>query len=196
MTDNTDSGAVSSPTSQEQKDAEQKRSATLAKATERLTQQADYAVLIDKAIASSLPELIGEHSLGEAVDTFVPLEAQVEALDKAVKSIKARMAYAREVSFPQRLDKEDMRNFTSKDTGHQVVRTARVYAAIPAANKPAAYEWLQENGYESLIQPTVNASALSAAAKELEENGKELPEEIFTVHIKDGISLRKGKLNG
>lgn len=45
--------------------------------------------------------------------------------------------------------------------------------------------------YGSLIQPTVNSSSLSALAKELMESGKDMPDDLFNVHTKDGVSITK-----
>lgn len=47
--------------------------------------------------------------------------------------------------------------------------------------------------YGSLIQETVNSSSLSSLAKELMEEGKEMPEKTFNIHAKDGVSITKAK---
>lgn len=193
MTANTTDTASSSPSPQEVKDEMERRAATMAKAIARIKDWVEYMGVVDRAVAGVLPEFIAQHPLGEAVDTFCDLEDQIDALDKEFKSLKARIAFAREVSFPTRLDAEDTRTFTSKDSGHRVTRTARIFASIVSAKVEQAYAWLRANDLGPLIKETVNSSSLSAAAKELMENGRELPEDIFTVHTKDGISITKSK---
>jgi hypothetical protein len=90
---------------------------------------------------------------------------------------------------PARLDAEECKTFNTDDS--RVTRTAKVYASIPGDKREAAYQWLRDNGYEGLIQETVNSSSLSGAAKEMMANGNELPEDLFSVHTKDGISITR-----
>lgn len=179
------------------KDAMEKRTATLVKAASRLSEQAEYLGRIDNAIAGCLPEFIAVHPLGEALDRFIELEAQVDAVDAAFKKIKERISFAREVSFPARMDAEESKTATSKDSGNRITRTARLFASILPSQDGStiarAYEWLRNNNLGSLIKETVNSSSLNAAAKELMENGHELPDDIFRVHMKDGVSITKGK---
>lgn len=175
------------------KDALEGRVAAVTKATIRTVEIADYVARITTVVGKTLPEMIAGNPLGQTLDNFIPLETAVEALDKKVSELKQQIAYAREVSFPARLDAEESRNFTSSDTGHQIIRTARVFASIVSEKLEDAYKWLRANELGPLIKETVNSSSLSGAAKELLENGKELPDDLFRVHTKDGVSIRKKK---
>jgi hypothetical protein len=59
-------------------------------------------------------------------------------------------------------------------------------------NKKAGFEWLRSNGHDGIIQETVNSSTLSAFAKDLLENdGFELPEDIFKVSTSPYTSITK-----
>lgn len=59
-------------------------------------------------------------------------------------------------------------------------------------DKEAGYQWLRDNGNASLIQETVNASSLAAFAKNMiEEEGKELPSDIFKTSIMTYTSITK-----
>lgn len=193
MDKSTDDTAPSRPSPQEEKDAIAKRSATITKATTRTDEIAGYLGRIDAAVASTLPEFISLHPMGQAVDDFTTLEDAVTKLDKAVSSIKARISYAREVSFPARMDAEESKTFTSADSGNRITRTARIFASIIPEQIDAAYQWLRDNELASLIKETVNSSSLSGAAKEALENGKELPDDYFRVHTKDSVSITRGK---
>lgn len=179
--------------SAQEKDELNARSAAVAKATERLLQQADYMEKIAGVVTKTLPDFIAKNPLGQSVDMFVALEESMYAVDEQLKAVKAAIANAREVSFPARLDAEDCRTTTSKDTGHRMTRTARIFASIVASKTEAAYQWLRDNNLGALIKPTVNSSSLSAAAKEALENGTEFPDDIFTIHTKDSVSITKGK---
>lgn len=140
-------------------------------------------------LGQTLPVYIAEQPLGIAVDGLSTLDKSVAALEKALSEVKAKLAFAKEVSMPQRMDAEAVKTFNTDN--FRVTRTARVFASITAEQIENAYDWLRKNGYESLIKETVNSSSLSAAAKELMQEGEELPEEFFKVHMKDGISITK-----
>lgn len=166
------------------------RSATIAKVIERTLEAIERLDLIQKALGSVLPDLIAKHALGEATDVLMDLGSTggiAERLTKAVSDFNARIAYAKEVSMPARLDDEECQTFNTERA--RVTRTARTYASIVNEQKEAAFLWLRENGLEALIQETVNASSLSGAAKERMAEGHELPEDLFKVHIKDSVSL-------
>lgn len=65
-------------------------------------------------------------------------------------------------------------------------------ASIKKGQREAAYEWLVKNGLKDLITPTVNASSLSATARKMqEEENKELPEDLFNVHMMPTTSVTK-----
>lgn len=228
-------------------------SATIIKATGRLKEQATYLDKIDEVLGKSLAFFVAENPLGQVVDLVVDWETQVDAVDTALKAIKAKVALCREVMLPERLDADETRTHTSLNSGHRMSRTTRILAGVRAGEKEAAMEWLRKpvfyedptpaqqkviddlrqrivNGeeisasefpvlqpkmpwvrndageivlsdtwndeapdYGSLIQETINASSLSALAKELRETGALLPSEIFNVHEKDGVSITKGK---
>lgn len=177
----------------QERDIIEKRAATIIKATERLHQQADYMGKIAAVVESTLPEFVAGNPLGQSVDLFLALEDQAYEVENRLKLVKKALEQARTESFPARLDAEDCKTTTSKDTGNRMTRTARLYASIVSAKVDAAHQWLKDNGLGSLIKPTVNASSLSAAAKEALENGREFPDDIFTIHIKDSVSITRGK---
>lgn len=169
------------------------RLATLDKSITRVVEMTEYMGRIDTVIAKALPEFIQAHPIGQVVDNFVRLEDAVEAFDAKWKEVKSRIDYAREVSFPARLDNDETKTFTSADSGHRVSRTSRIFASILPGLQEKAFDWLRSHELGSLIKPTVNSSSLSGAAKELMENGSELPDDIFRLHTKDGISITRKK---
>lgn len=180
-----------------EKDAAEFRSNTMIKATQRLSEQADYLGRIDDALDKVLSQFVATHPLGEVLDKIVNWEDEVNRVEDRLKAIKARVSYVREVSFPARLDADETQTTTSKETGNRVTRTARIFASIisdtTGETLKKAYEWLRSNELGALIKETVNSSSLSGAAKELMENGKELPDDLFKVHTKDGVSITRGK---
>lgn len=179
--------------SAQERDIVEGRAAAITKATERLTQQADYLGKIAGVVQATLPEFVAGNPLGQSIDLFVSLEEQIYEVENQLKLLKRAAEQARTESFPARLDAEDCKTTTSKDTGHRMTRTARIFASIVASKTEVAYQWLRDNNLGSLIKPTVNSSSLSAAAKEALESGIEFPEDIFSIHIKDAVSITKGK---
>lgn len=161
--------------------------------TERLTLISRVVVGVDqdgnKLSSGGLPELIADNPLGQAVDVVAAFDDVVTKLEKATSEIKQRLAYAREVAMPTRMDDEECKTFNTDD--FRVTRMARLYASIPSDKQEAAYQWLRDNGLEALIKETVNASSLSGAAKEIMEKGEELPEDLFSTHTKDSISITR-----
>jgi hypothetical protein len=138
--------------------------------------------------AGGLPELIAANPIGQAVDVIASFDGCIRELEEAVSDIKSKLAYAKEVSMPARMDSEECKTFNTED--YRVTRTAKFFASI-GEDQAAAYQWLRGNGYEALIKETVNSSALSGAAKEMMEQGLELPEDLFRTYSKDNISITK-----
>lgn len=196
MNETTSDPSPSSPSPQEVKDAIARRTATVAKATTRVEEITGYLGLIDKAVAGTLPEFVALHPMGQAIDDFAKLEDACDALEKAVKLVASRISYAREVSFPARMDAEESKTFTA-ESGNRMTRTIRLFASIVSDTTgetlKKAYAYLRENELGSLIKETVNSSSLSGAVKEAMENGREFPEELFKVHMKDGVSITRKK---
>lgn len=77
--------------------------------------------------------------------------------------------------------------------GYRVTISEVIRASIPAETKGAAYNWLQENNLGDLITSTVNASSLSATARALLVEGKELPAPLFKTAILPQVSMTKLK---
>jgi len=61
-------------------------------------------------------------------------------------------------------------------------------------DKDAGLNWLRANGHEGIIIETVNSSTLSAFAKsQLEEEGVDLPDDIFKIGTSPYTSITKVK---
>jgi hypothetical protein len=60
-------------------------------------------------------------------------------------------------------------------------------------DKAAGFEWLRQHGHGGVIQETVNAQTLGALAKELNNDGTELPAPTFTTNIMTYTSVTKVK---
>lgn len=195
MTSNTENAEVSSTApaqNEESAEAKAARVDLIKKAVARIDEVSDRVDMITRAMTGAIPELIKNHSLGEIIDTFTTFEDAADRVGKSVIALAKIVSYAREVSLPERLDGDEIKTFTA-DSGDRMTRTSRIFASIVPGQKDDAFAWLRENDYQALIQETVNSSSLSAAAKELIENGMELPDHLFNSHYKDGVSITRKK---
>ena len=175
------------------KDAFDIRTAALDKATTRLVEMASYLEKIADVSGKVLPTFIGVHPLGQVLDRTVAFEDAAQLVEAKLKVLLGQITFTREVALPTRMDDEEQQTCTSSETGHRMSRTARVFASILPGLTDNAFKWLRDNNYGSLIKETVNSSSLSGAAKELLANGKELPDDTFRTHTKDGVSITRKK---
>lgn len=76
---------------------------------------------------------------------------------------------------------------------YRVTSTTKLRASIPAAKRDEAYTWLRDNKMGPLITESVNAETLSAAARAMADDNKELPEDIFTTYYQYGVSVTRVK---
>lgn len=78
--------------------------------------------------------------------------------------------------------------------GYRIGVSYRTLASIKEGMRDKAFLWLRTNGLGDLITSTVNASTLSAAAKHcLEEDNKDLPDDLFNVVIQPNTSVTATK---
>jgi hypothetical protein len=180
-----------------------KRLSTVHKSIKYLEDMVERVEMVERALGSVLPDVLKERPLGEAVDLVSALHDALKRLtgdDGVLAGVKKRVNYVKEVTMPERFDAEQVKTFNTDRW--RVTKTTKLMASINGqagvypdghefAGQPLAYGWLRDHDYGSLIKPTVNASSLSAAAKELVENGMELPEEMFRVHTQISISITK-----
>jgi len=101
-------------------------------------------------------------------------DAQTEALSATNK----RLDEIRLKLIPDAMSDADIRTVTFDGLG-RVQLAMDLYATI--VDKEAGYAWLEENGYDGLIQPYVQPSTLKSAFKKAMKDGQEFPPELFTV---------------
>ena len=91
---------------------------------------------------------------------------------------------------PDVMRAHNIRNITVEGVGRVTLGT-RWSASM--TDKPSGFEWLRGNGHGGVIQETVNAQTLGALAKEMNEEGTELPAPTFTTNIMTYTSITKVK---
>lgn len=91
---------------------------------------------------------------------------------------------------PDVLRANNIRTITVEGVGRVSLGT-RWSASMP--DKGAGFEWLRANNHGGVIQETVNAQTLGALAKELNNEGIELPAPTFVTNIMTYTSITKVK---
>jgi hypothetical protein len=134
----------------------------------------DHAEWLTKEADSLATALRYFHRLGEMLD-------RIETARKRLSDTERALSYE---LIPAQMQAAGVSSITDAELGRRFGTSTRFSASILPETKPQAYDWLKDNGYENLIQPTVNSSALSAVAKSMiETDGVELPPELFKTSL-------------
>lgn len=164
--------------------------ASLVKALPTAVMILKHAAEIAKLLTPLRKELEAsrKHGAVQMARSFVVLHRMMERLDETLKPLThdsaenpGLFAEYKKKLLPEVFEVEGVPSIPLAE-GFRVSVGYKYYASITKGSKDAAYQWLRENNLPDIIQPTVNASSLSAAAKDLIENKNiDMPEDLFTV---------------
>lgn len=84
----------------------------------------------------------------------------------------------RKVHIPNKMEDLGMESARIKGVG-TISLSADAYCTVPAGNRAQVQQWLAENGFESLITNTVNASTFKAFIKEQIMEGNDTPDDLI-----------------
>ena len=121
---------------------------------------------------------------------FVHVRDQTRELEAVIKQFKSLQTQMAQVMVPEMFEEQGIKSFTL-DSGHRVTTSVGMRASIKAGMKDDAYQWLRDHNLQDLILETVNASSLAATAREMQEEGEELDEDLFNVQIYNNTSVTK-----
>lgn len=152
--ENMTAAAGSTPSPQEDKDRAEFRRSMVEKATARIKEIGGYLGRINDVVGSVLPELAAKHTFGEAVDLFVLLENETLEAAAQIQELAGHLAKAREVSFPARMDADEVPS-SKTSTGHRIVRSTKIFASMKSdVSIPdggvVTLEWLRERELDEL----------------------------------------------
>lgn len=119
-------------------------------------------------------------SIVQLATEYRALKDEKEEIESVLKTINIRLEIIAKQELPAAMDDEGVSNITVEGVGKVYLR-GEVYVSILADNREAAYQWLRDTGRGSLIQDTVNASSLKAAAKQWLKDGDSIPEDLIRV---------------
>lgn len=152
-------------------------------------------------LCSALSKVAGEirgetNAVVESTD-HIAIIKHYDSLRQATALIKESREVLQQVEeklsreqVPDAMRAHNVRTITIEGVGRVSLGT-RWSASMP--DKQAGFEWLRANEHGGVIQETVNAQTLGALARELNEEGMELPQPTFTTNIMTYTSITKVK---
>lgn len=101
--------------------------------------------------------MISLNEMSALARALLDAESKTKDAEQALKDAKERERLIREETIPSAMQELGLESLVL-DTGQKLKVQQEVYASIPAANKQAAYRWLNDNGFGGLIKVEVDAS--------------------------------------
>lgn len=152
-----------------------------------------------REISQELPALLSQIAANLLESGDLPAVDQIrrfkfisdvyDEFSEAKKQLNAIYDQQSREAIPEVMRREGIKTVNVEGVG-RVSLTNRYSCTM--LDKNLGFNWLTANGAESLITSTVNSSSLSAFAKtKLEEEGVELPPEIFKVGVMTYTSITK-----
>jgi hypothetical protein len=140
------------------------------------------------------PQLVQAESMEPVAfaRAFVNLRDLKDRIDAAQKKVSGLYEEWKTVKVPEKFEQNGIPNI-NLDEGFRVGVSHRVFASVNKDKKDAAYAWLRENDLGDLITETVNTSTLSAVAKSMAEENKELEPSLFNISVVNNTSVTKTK---
>lgn len=130
-----------------------------------------------------------EFSLHAMVEHMKLMQLEKEEVEAALSLINARLDTLRLEMIPAKMEEDGIERIAYEGIG-RVALTGDMY--VSTTDKPGLYNWLEENGFSDLIQPTVNASTLKAFIKGRIKAGKDVPVDFVKVTPFTRASITKG----
>ena len=131
--------------------------------------------------------------LKDLVSLYKTLYTGNEDIKTFTKELNKMQEHMRYSVLPEAMEDADESSITFKELQVRIACVPWVRASIQKDMSVEAHNWLEKNDLGALIKPTVNASTLSALAKDKIQNGKDLPNDLFKVSEGDYVSMTKIK---
>jgi hypothetical protein len=146
-----------------------------------------------KDLVAKTEDLVADPSNHSEIEKAVKLFGMVRGFYDDMAALTKRLSklntLLKEEIIPARMEEKGITSITVE--GYRYTVSTRVRASIRAGLKEEAFEWLRSNEMAELITETVNASTLSASAKVLMEEGRELEPNLFNVAMIPNTSRTK-----
>lgn len=150
---------------------------------------------IEQHVAQFLPHEIDGADMNGPIElsrALVTLRFLKDKIDATFKQFDTIYMDVKDKRLPEAFDKAQIPH-VNLDEGYRVGVSHSIRASIRPNMKEAAFEWLREHQLGDIVTQTVNSSTLSAVARTMGEENKELAPELFNVHILPTTSVTKTK---
>lgn len=107
-------------------------------------------------------------------------QASKEEVETQLKKINADLDVLRFEKIPEKMDEEGIERITVTGVG-RISLTGDMLVSTKSGMKEALFRWLDDNGLQDIIQPSINASTLKAFIKGRMKNGEEVPEDCLNI---------------
>lgn len=98
--------------------------------------------------------MISLDEMKQLADALKEAEDDTAKAEAKLKEVKERERMIREETIPSAMQELGLESITL-DTGEKLAVKQEVYASIPAAGKPKAYAWLNDNGFGGLVKVSI-----------------------------------------
>lgn len=128
-----------------------------------------------------------------AARAFVRMREIKDQLEENLKPFNKFYDECKTIKLPELFERAGTTT-VNLDEGYRVTVSQSIRASVREGLKEAALAWLRANKLGDLVQETINASTLSAAAKTLvEDENRELDPDIFNVAVIPNTSVTRTK---
>lgn len=117
-------------------------------------------------------------------------KACIQKLTKELKNAREQLRIVQEDILPPKMEADGMKTITLSGIG-RLNNNPQFRASVIAEHQPAMRQWLVDNGWEALVQETVNSSTFKSWVKERLTEGDDIPMEYINVHSFDQVVLVK-----
>lgn len=93
--------------------------------------------------------------MSSLASALVDADVGIEQAEEALKQAKERARVLREETIPSAMQELGLESLVLS-TGQKLSVQQEVYASIPSGGKPAAFQWLNDNGFGGLIKVEVS----------------------------------------
>lgn len=132
---------------------------------------------------------IAELEIQDAVTFFKKIKDFHDLLGGIIADLELTILKLRQETMPAIFKEAGVSSIAVEGYRFTISHTLR--ASINKDKKEEAFQWLRDNDMGEIIIETVNASTLAAQARQLDDQGKELDQDLFKSWIQPNVSITK-----
>lgn len=133
----------------------------------------------------------------QTIKALIKRQYVLEIMSAKIKEgktlIENQLTYLKKTILADKMDEEGIKSMSLEGVGTVRVQ-GDIYATIKTGKLQEAVEWLCDNGHGGLVKETVNANSFTALARQYHKEGKEMPEDLFSITPYSKTILTKEKL--